>query len=117
MLVKFWLASIFKAIRIRLNRRARRRMKKRRVGRAAVALSAACLTTFMFTDPAAGQCTPLFPGQTFAAGDRPSSVTTGDFNGDGVTDLAIANVSSDYVSVLLGVGDGTFAPQATNGAG
>ena len=29
--------------------------------------------------------------QTFAAGDGPRSVTTGDFNGDGLTDLATAN--------------------------
>ena len=33
-------------------------------------------------------------------------VATGDFNGDGITDLAIANAST--VSVALGNGDGTF---------
>ena len=32
----------------------------------------------------------------------------GDFNGDGHLDLAIANVGSNDVSVLLGIGDGTF---------
>ena len=41
--------------------------------------------------------------QPFAAGEGPISVTTGDFNGDGVTDLATANIYSDDVSVLLGV--------------
>ena len=42
----------------------------------------------------------------------PRSVTTGDFNGDGLTDLATANYDySDDVSVLLGVGDGTFADE------
>ncbi len=34
----------------------------------------------------------------------------GDFNGDGVPDIAIANQSSDCISVLLGNGNGTFAP-------
>ncbi len=46
-----------------------------------------------------------------------SSVTTGDFNGDGLTDLATANDDSDDVSVLLGNGDGTFAAQQTFAAG
>ncbi len=55
--------------------------------------------------------------QTFAAGDGPRSVTTGDFNGDGLTDLATANLDSDNVSVLLGNGDGTFAAQQTFAAG
>jgi hypothetical protein len=33
-----------------------------------------------------------------------------DINGDGNLDLAVANSSSDNVSVLLGKGDGTFGP-------
>ena len=55
--------------------------------------------------------------QTYAVGDSPRSVTTGDFNGDGVTDLATANLRSYNVSVLLGQGNGTFAAQATYAAG
>ncbi len=55
-----------------------------------------------------------FPARaSYAVGLDPNSVTTGDINGDGVTDLATANHDSDNVSVLLGVGDGTFAAQAT----
>ena len=38
-------------------------------------------------------------------------MTTGDFNGDGLADLATANLASNDVSVLLGNGDGTFADQ------
>lgn len=41
-------------------------------------------------------------------GRNPTSVTVGDFNGDGKLDLAIANSKSDTVSVLLGDGTGTF---------
>ncbi len=44
----------------------------------------------------------------FDAGTRPNSVAPGDFNGDGVQDLAVANSGSNNVSVLLGNGDGSF---------
>ena len=42
-------------------------------------------------------------------GPYPQNVVTGDFNHDGVIDLAIANEDTGSVGVLLGVGDGTFA--------
>src|SRR5207244_7135523 len=38
----------------------------------------------------------------------PLSVALADFNGDRKLDLAVANNGSDTVSVLLGIGDGTF---------
>ena len=41
----------------------------------------------------------------------------GDFNGDGRTDLAVANSDDNTVSVLLGNGDGTFQPQVTYAVG
>ena len=44
----------------------------------------------------------------FDAGTVPYSVAVGDFNGDGIPDLAVANYSSNDVSVLLGNGDGSF---------
>jgi hypothetical protein len=46
----------------------------------------------------------------YPAGTAPLALVTGDFNGDGRPDLAVANTdyASDYVSVLLGNGDGTF---------
>jgi hypothetical protein len=41
------------------------------------------------------------------AGSRPDTVVAGDFNGDGISDLAVANAGSNNLSVLLGNGDGS----------
>nr|NCR65247.1 hypothetical protein [Microcystis aeruginosa LL11-07] len=49
----------------------------------------------------------------FSVGSGPLSVTVGDFNGDGKSDLAVANRNSNNVSVLLGTGTGSFGT-ATN---
>src|SRR5262249_53691823 len=49
----------------------------------------------------------------FPVGRSPRSVAVGDFNGDGILDLAVANTYSDSVSVLIGIGDGTFQPAQT----
>ena len=45
-----------------------------------------------------------------AVGTFPWAVAAGDFNGDGKLDLAVANIQSNNVTVLLGKGDGTFTP-------
>jgi len=44
----------------------------------------------------------------FYVGSGPRSITLGDFNKDGYSDLAVANAGSDTVSVLLGNGTGGF---------
>src|SRR5262249_51868775 len=55
----------------------------------------------------------------FGAGVGPRSVAVGDFNGDGVQDLAVANSGfvSTNVSVLLGNGDGMFQAAVNFGVG
>ena len=53
----------------------------------------------------------------FDVGSVPYSVTTGDFNGDGKIDLAVANYYSHDVSILLGNGDGTFQTAVNHGVG
>src|SRR5262249_6798932 len=56
-------------------------------------------------------------GSPVGAGNHPRSVAVGDFNLDGKPDLAVANVTSNDVSILLGNGSGGFAPAAPVGVG
>lgn len=53
-----------------------------------------------------GTFAPASPSNT--VGNGPISIATGDFNGDGIPDLATANTRDDSVSVLLENGDSTF---------
>jgi hypothetical protein len=48
-----------------------------------------------------------FPATNLSFGG-PTAIATGDFNGDGIVDLAVANGGANQVSILLGNGDGTF---------
>lgn len=57
------------------------------------------------------------PGQPLVTGLLPWAITAADFNGDGTADLAVGNYNSQDVSVMLGRGDGTFAPSQVAGAG
>ncbi len=51
------------------------------------------------------------PPATFAVGNSPVALTSGDFNNDGNIDLAVANNGDASVSILPGKGDGTFQTQ------
>jgi hypothetical protein len=64
-----------------------------------------------------GTFTPA-SGSPITVGNFPEAVVIGDFNNDGVLDLAVANANDNTVSILLGHGDGTFtaiAPVPTGG--
>lgn len=52
------------------------------------------------------------PNSPLTVGRAPLSVAVGDFTGDGISDVAVANVVDNTVSILLGKGDGTFSPAA-----
>ena len=53
----------------------------------------------------------MFGQSSLQTGTKPSGVVAADFNGDGIMDLAVVNSVDNTVSILLGVGDGTFASQ------
>jgi hypothetical protein len=53
-----------------------------------------------------------FPSSPVAVGPAPYGVAVGDFDGDGIADLAVVNHNSNNVSVLRGNGSGGFTPFA-----
>jgi hypothetical protein len=73
--------------------------------------------TFVLTVTTPVTCVPVrFATTELVAGRGPQSATVGDFNGDGIQDLAVAN--SNVVSILLGDGTGGFsAPRDFTGGG
>jgi len=46
--------------------------------------------------------------RNYRTGRRPKSVVVGDLDSDGCPDLAAANSDDHYVSIMIGLGDGTF---------
>ena len=60
----------------------------------------------------AAQASGLVAGGVFNTGGGPYAVAAADFNGDGKTDLATANRTTNTVSVLLGDGTGAFGANA-----
>ena len=71
----------------------------------------------------AGALAPVAGAVSFAGhvdyqvGASPDSVAVGDFDGDAVQDLAVTDMMSNTVSVLLGNGAGTFATAQSYDAG
>ena len=76
------------------------------------------ITIILFATLTLWACLPLGPhpaAQTVASydvGARPGAVATGDLNGDGTLDVAVANSSDGTVSILFGVGGGRLRPAA-----
>ena len=54
---------------------------------------------------------------TFGSASNPSALVTGDFNRDGIPDLAAAAAGSNQIAIMLGNGDGTFQTAVTYAAG
>ena len=83
-----------------------------RLHRVAMALSVLTLLGLIAAPGHAG----FIAASTYDAGQSPFSAAVGDFNGDGIPDLAVANIgvypNNGTVTILIGNGDGSFqAPQ------
>lgn len=73
-----------------------------------VTANAASNTVTVLLGNGTGGFTPA-PNSPFPVGNTPESVAVGDFDGNGTEDLAVANVNSNNVTVLLGNGSGGFS--------
>src|SRR5215831_19722442 len=67
--------------------------------------------------PANSEATDFAAPVSYPVGTRPSIIITGDFNGDGKPDLAVANAGNNDISVLLNNGGGTFKAAVNSPAG
>jgi len=52
--------------------------------------------------------------QSPATGTQPGSIALGDFDGNGILDMAVTNAGSNTLTILLGKGDGTFTAAASS---
>lgn len=66
---------------------------------------------------AAGPTPFLGPAKTYDVGRAPYAMAVGDFNKDGRMDLAVANIQSNHISILINSGGGIFQPQVKLGIG
>jgi len=87
-------------------------------------LTLSVLASFLFAACGGGGTTPPpppvgdgtfteVPATAIAVGDTPTAIASGDFNQDGVLDLAVGAHNGDRIDVLIGQGDGTYAAAAS----
>src|SRR5687767_11975614 len=69
------------------------------------------LAALALAGPAAAEFTEA-TDSPFMVGVSPQAVESGDFNGDGRPDLAVANSASNSVTILLAQAAGGFMPEA-----
>ena len=76
-----------------------------------------CVSFAVLTLTASGilpaQNVTFVPLSQVSTGSKPDALALGDFNGDGIPDVAVANSGTQTVSVLRGIGNGFFAALTT----
>ncbi|NTU52390.1 MAG: DUF4347 domain-containing protein [Chlorobiaceae bacterium] len=75
------------------------------------------VATYQVLDRAASGTISFAAKADYSTGSFPDSVTSADINGDGKSDLIVANNWSNTVSVLSNNGDGTFAAKVDYSTG
>src|SRR5437868_5507140 len=108
MRIAFWLQGLMKQLNPRRNRRSALRRRTHSSFGAQAAQVETLESRVLLT-----MQSPL----TVAAGTVASAVAVGDFNNDGVKDVAALNSSAATVSVMMGNGDGTFQAGVNSAAG
>ena len=73
--------------------------------------------TFLFGTLVFAQNLVYTPTASTPVGRTPQAMASGDFNHDGLLDVATVNSTSDDVSILLGNGNGTFQSAVSFGVG
>jgi Bacterial Ig-like domain (group 3)/FG-GAP-like repeat len=62
----------------------------------------------LMTVLAAAQATQFLQAPQYPTGVNPHAVAEGDFNNDGIPDIAVTNSGSNTITIMLGTGSGTF---------
>jgi len=89
----------------------------------AVALNGSNAVSVLLGHETSGEADGTFPAHAeYPTGQSPWSLVHGDFNEDGILDLAVPSIADDSIGVLLGnqvggAADGTFAAKADYGCG
>lgn len=79
--------------------------------RAFVCRFVSTVTLLVLVSIASSAQTYIFGRADFPVDNSPNALASGDFNGDGVIDVAVTNSYDNTVSILLDRPDATFAPQ------
>jgi len=88
-----------------------------RTRNASKALVTLLLTALLPLCPTTGTALEFASPVSYPVGASPTAAVIADFNGDGHSDIAVANFGSGDVSILLGKGDGTYKPAVNIDAG
>jgi hypothetical protein len=82
--------------------------RDRNLLRSALCVSMALIAITASSRLAAGQSVTFGSAVSYSTDPGPRALVAGDFNSDGKPDIAVASSSINYVSILVGKGDGTF---------